>query len=136
MDPNSKNPYAVLFREWDDIKLKCHTFIEYMTSYEEADYNYFTKETMMFRNGWNSDIRKKNIMNTLISLLEEKGFTRLEYGMVFSTGIMPNKTFAFFRFHESAPHDISPRPEHLLMSTHHESLNLAGFIFSWSRKLF
>lgn len=87
---------------------------------------------MKCRKGWNKNHEAVELMSQLLTLLESKGFSELEHGSGFTRASMPCMNYAFYRIYRHPAVDMYPSDQDILMSTHHASENLTGFMFSWN----
>jgi hypothetical protein len=123
-------------RYQNDIAVKVPELLRMLKEYQQSPFGVYSKVMMKFRHGWRNNSDALLLMDQLIALLKANGFTELKPETEFTSVAMPQKTYAFYQFHNGSAVDFYPYPDHLLMATHPESPYLTGFMFSWSIKTF
>lgn len=85
--------------------------IQMLNGYGQPNNEPVNIETILCCNSWKHDEASVNLMEDLISILKQKGFSELEKDSVFNIMKIPKKHFTFYRFHKPEEIDVRCYPE-------------------------
>jgi hypothetical protein len=103
--------FNIICGSYNPITANVPRIIQKLHGYGQPNNEPVKTETVFCCSSWKDDEESLNLMEELISILKQKGFSELKKDVVFNITDIPKKHFTFYRFHNPEEIDVRFYPE-------------------------
>ena len=103
--------FNIICGSYNPITAEVPGIIQNLNGYGQPNNEPVKIVTVFCCSSWNNDDESRNLMKELISILEQKDFSKLEKDTVFNITDIPKKHYTFYRFHNPEEIDVRFYPE-------------------------